>query len=310
MKLSKQKLKKYEDNEKRMQEIINLVMGRIKGRDISFLEDLVDGKNKFQHKKLCKVIEDMLSLWEEYELQSYNSERTKKHIRGCKEMYRNYMYITIRSCLSSGVYEFEQEETNFSFLLKMTKQFTEDLCVMTDKQGSYNIPFSGFGAYFGCYNYSILSGSILQERKSPVEDLGDQYEGEDLEEWDKYIEEHIEELLPEVNYVDEDGNEWPSYEIYLESKIYDQEMEQHRQIAEEMQKTFRFKDEYLLACEEFVRLCYEGDVDKFYEDIAKMIDLYLLHKERTLLLDTEETLEVFQKVFDGYKLAKRYMEDL
>ena len=73
---------------------------------------------------------------------------------------------------------------------------------------------------------------------------------------------------------------------------------------------FEGQEEYLAACERFVSLFEQAGQDvlrDFYRELEEIVDLYLARREIAPLADTDKTLNVYGRIYDGpYWQAKRY----
>ena len=73
---------------------------------------------------------------------------------------------------------------------------------------------------------------------------------------------------------------------------------------------FEGQEEYLAACERFVSLFEQAGPEvlrDFYEDLERIVDLYLIRQEIAPLLNTDKTLDVYSRLYDGpYRQAKRF----
>ena len=74
--------------------------------------------------------------------------------------------------------------------------------------------------------------------------------------------------------------------------------------------SFEGKEEYLSACKRFVELFEQAGSEVlrgFYDDLDEIISTFLVQRGISVLLDTDKTLNIYSRIFDGpYQQAKRY----
>lgn len=74
--------------------------------------------------------------------------------------------------------------------------------------------------------------------------------------------------------------------------------------------SFQCAKEYCSACERFAELFEAAKPEvlrEFYEDLERIVDLYLAQRKIAPLSDTDKTLDVYDRVFDGpLRQARRY----
>lgn len=73
---------------------------------------------------------------------------------------------------------------------------------------------------------------------------------------------------------------------------------------------FEGREEYLAACKRFAALYRQTPAEVlrgFHEELEEIVNLYLLRHGQTVLTDTDKTLDVYSRVFDGpCRQAARY----
>ena len=77
---------------------------------------------------------------------------------------------------------------------------------------------------------------------------------------------------------------------------------------------FEGREEYLAACNRFVSLFEQAGPEvlrDFYEDLERIVDLYLARRGIAPLTDTDKALDVYSRIFDGpFRQAARYAREI
>lgn len=141
----------------------------------------------------------------------------------------------------------------------------------------------------------------LVQSEEDAGDSGYDYDDYDYDDYDDYD--------PEEDRI--------SREIDEAAGLWDYAMEERRQeqlaqssLLESLVWSFTGREEYILACKRFVSLYEQAEPEVlrgFYEDLERIVDLYLVQKEISPLTNTDNALDVYSRIYDGpYRQAKRY----
>ena len=264
------------------------------------------------------------------------------YLRARRELYGAYLYLAMRCSLIPGAYNAccggSEERPDFTFLMEQAKWLSQSWCVMAEPDGSKrNELIRGFDAHFGFHLYHVLSDlkrkltpdyqtpeerldsmtdegnrkRIFYRRLSPVTataEIAAEEESEPEEEYDWDVPEDSEP---------EDGL-WYTEEDDEAAGLRNSEMELEWLAEEGARLAFLeslafgidAQEEYLAACERFVALFQQAGPEvlrDFYEELEQIVNLYLAQREIAPLADTDKTLNIYGRVFDGpYRQAKRY----
>ena len=275
----------------------------------------------------------------------------ESYLRARRELYSLYLYLTMRTSLCEGAFalardrEDVRERTDFAFLLEQARRFSRAWCVMAGPDGTRrNEPYEGFDAYFGFHLYGTLTDPEGRSRDSaltpwwsaPAQDpSGMTNEGAMKRVYLKRLSPPPEAEKPEeepagdaeydYDYDDEDygGDMAPEEDGWEPTPFGDilaaGEMER---LSEEDRASglaalaagFREPEDYIEACQRFAALYRRAPAEVlrgFSEEIEEIIDLYLLRRGQTVLTDTDRTLDVYSRIYDGPgRQAARYARGL
>ena len=248
--------------------------------------------------------------------------------------------------LTSGGEE-EKERTDFAFLLEQARRFSHSWCVMVGPDGARrNEPYEGFDSYFGLHLYRVLTdpegktfdSTLTPYGKAPMQDLLNLTNEGSMKRIyckrlappssmekaaEKNVQETAAEPMDDADYDEEDygGDYDPAEEGWDLAEPFQSvfpaddlgalsaEYEQTDQLAH-LALRFTGRDEYLTACGRFVTLYQQAPAEVlqgFYNEMEEIINLYLLRRGLTVLADTDKTLDIYSRIYDGPgRQAKRY----
>lgn len=358
MELSWDTLDNYRKNMWCIREVMDKLLGSMKGHGYSFRPDITDKEGNFDNEKLHALVADLLDGWADYLRNGLYPDQPGKenpaepYLRVRRELYSLYFYLTMRVSLCEGAYALtsgrqdEKERTDFAYLLEQAKRFSQSWCVMADPDGSRrNEPYEGFDAYFAFHLFRVLTDSegktsdstLTPYGKAPMQDLlnltnkgnmkrvycrhlsppprieepaeeNEQNASEEPMDDADYDEDYDDDYEPE-----EDG--WDSAEpiegVFPADDLgaLSAEYEQTDQLAH-LALHFVGSEEYLTACRWFAVLYRQAPAEVlqgFYAEMEGIINLYLLRRGLTAFADTDKTLDIYSRVYDGPgRQAKRY----
>lgn len=241
----------------------------------------------------------------------------------------------------------EKEWADFAFLLEQAQRFSRSWCVMEGQDGvRWNEPYEGFDTYFGFHFYHSLTDPenrsldnaltpLWRTPAQPIQtDASLTNEGNMKRIYIKrlsspaFVEEAEEE--PEEGDEEDDANYSGGLDP-MEEDGWDQEMpfaagfpayDPEEQWEEDnrslhlagLAARFDGREAYIAACERFASLYRQAPTEVlrgFYADLEEIVNLYLLQRGLTPLADTDKTLDVYRRVYDGpCRQAKRYARGL
>lgn len=381
MESSREKLDNYQKNLRCMQEVADKLLGHMKGHDYSFQPEITDKKGNFSQEKLCGLLEEMLSIWEE-NLRwgsamdpSTGKSVAEPYLQARRELCRLYLYLVMRCSLYPGGYSDardgaeKKERTDFAFLLEQAKQLSQDWCVITGRDGKRrSVPYSGFDGHFGFHLYralqdpdgaygsngndwsltpdwkqacgqpaylltdegntkriSIKRFSGMRRRAEPPaeeeepappdEAVCDAADGCDDGPAEVYDAEDgdLAEVYDDYDRTEEDDF-WSFWGVDDEFRLAEMERLSEKDSREQglmlLCAGFQCADEYLSACSDFAKLFEQAAPEVlrgFYADLEQIVNLYLVSREIPPLLNTDQTLDVYSRAYDGAcRQARRY----
>ena len=247
----------------------------------------------------------------------------------------------------AGGDEEDPERQDFAYLLDHAKRFAKSWCVLEDPDGTrHNIPYQGYDSHFGFHLYHAFtdpeerSGDsyLTPSWKMPSQDLSritnlgnvkrihckalsprpapepapeqtaPAAQEEEEDEWDPYADFGDDEDYDPL----EDG--WDSVEMPI--GVPDIPVEEFDAVDRQSlllsmgPRLGDHEEDYIIACKRFVSLYEQADSDVlrgFYEDLEEIVNLYLLGRDFSPLASTDNTLDVYCRVFDDpLEHAKRY----
>lgn len=248
--------------------------------------------------------------------------------------------------LASGGEE-EKERTDFAFLLEQARRFSRSWCVMASPDGTRrNEPYEGFDNYFGFHLFRVLIDPENQNPDSALTSWWDApvqkpsaltNEGAmkriyckrlapppRIEETaEENTQQASEEPMDDVDYDEEDyGGDYepeesgweqtaPFGDIFADGELARLSEEDNRASwLTSLAMRFDGREEYISACRRFVTLYRQAPAEVlqgFYAEMEEIVNLYLLRRGLTALADTDKTLDVYSRVYDGPgRQAKRY----
>ncbi len=247
--------------------------------------------------------------------------------------------------LTSGMEE-EKERTDFAFLLEQARRFSRSWCVTIGPDGTKrNEPYEGFDAYFGFHLYHVLTdperktsdSTLTPYGKAPVQNLFTLTNAGFMKRiyckhltpppsMDKVPEVGItgnpeEEYNCDDDYADLGGDYEPdevgrdlseSFEGVFPADDLSELSAEYERVDRLTHLAMRFEcwEEYLTACKRFAVLYQQAPAEVlrgFSEELEEIVNLYLLQHGLAVLTDTDKTLDVYRRAFDGpCRLAKRY----
>lgn len=239
------------------------------------------------------------------------------------------------------------ERTDFAFVLEQARRFARSWCVMAGPGGARtNEPFAGFDEYFGFHLYHVFTagsggdtGRTLTPRgQAPMQNLADLTNAGSMKRVSlkrlnpppaapapEPAAPDEEEPTEEYDYGDEYGDfggdidpeedgwdpaetfagELPAVDLDALAEAYERE-----DALANLAMSFPNRQDYLTACERFAALYRQAPAEVlqgFAEELEQIVDLYLLRQGLTVLTDTEKTLDVYSRAFDGpCRQARRY----
>lgn len=154
----------YQENLRFLQGAADELLGHMKGHGFSFRREITDGKEAFSQEKLQGLVEEMLSLWEEYHQANLLPAYTDAGLQERRELYGLYLYLVMRCSLEKGAYRDARggadlkERTDFAFLLRQAKQLIQDWYAVPEPDGGLrNEVDGGYDAHFGFHIYYALN---------------------------------------------------------------------------------------------------------------------------------------------------------
>lgn len=252
--------------------------------------------------------------------------------------------------LTSGR-EDEKERTDFAFILEQARRFSRSWCVMVDSDETRrNEPYEGFDSYFGLHLYHVLTdpegknsdSTLTPYGKTPMQDLLSLTNEGSMKRIyckrlapppriEKPAEENTqnasEEPIDDADYDEEDyGGDYepeedgweqtaPFGDIFADGELERLSEEDNRASwLTSLAMRFDGREEYISACRRFVTLYRQTPAEvlrEFADELEEIINLYLLRRGLTALADTDKTLDVYSRVYDGPgRQAKRYERGL
>ena len=250
----------------------------------------------------------------------------------------------VQEAYAAALDGYEKSRTDFAYLLEQAKRLSRSWCVMAQPDGTKkNVPFEGFDKHFGLHFYSALTDPedrsddysltpywkapiarldaltnegnmkrIFYKRLSPVPPAA----AEDEKAKDVSEAEPADEDLWDDDFDDCGGFAYDPLEDDLtaeeEEALYyaGQEKAERDNARYGLFIGFEGQEEYLAACERFVSLFEQagpGILRDFYEDLERIVDLYLARRGIAPLTDTDKALDVYSRIFDGpFRQAARY----
>lgn len=155
------------------------------------------------------------------------------------------------------------------------------------------------------------------EETTPPDEAGyDGASGEDdgADDYDTY-----DDYGPEEDYDTEEDYSWSILDELDEETRYAFEIGEMERATQRdnraywlLQESWIFdcREEYLSACDRFVKLFEKAKPEvlrSFYDDLEEIVDLYLVSRGIPPLMDTDQTLDVYNRLLEGpYRQAKRY----
>ena len=357
MELSWESLDNYRKNMWCIREVMDKLLGSMKGHGYSFRPDITDKEGNFDNEKLHALVTDLLNGWEDYvrdglyPARSSEENPAEPYLRARRELYSLYLYLAMRSSLCEGAYaltsgrEDEKERTDFAFILEQARRFSQNWCVMAGPDESRrNEPYEGFDSYFGFHLYRVLTdpegktsdSTLTPYGKAPMQNLSNlTNEGAMKRIYCKRLapppriektatenaQNVSEEPMDDADYDEDYGGDYEPEEDGWEQTapfgiFADGELEW---LSEEDNRTswltslamrFDGREEYISACGRFVTLYRQTPAEVlrgFADELEEIVNLYLLRRGLTALADTDKTLDIYSRVYDGPgRQAKRY----
>ena len=282
----------YLENLWLLQDAADKLLGHMKGHDFSFRREITDAKEEFSQEKLRALVEEMLSLWEEYHRANLLPAYTDAGLRERRELYGLYLRLVMRCSLEKGAYSDAcsgadlKERTDFAFLLRQARQFIQHWYAVPGPDGSLrNEVYEGYDAHFGFHIYYALNDpDVLSGRANPGNDYSltpdwkvtqaldkalrrtrpQAEEAEEPEETPPDDEDALHEEdadgcgLFDSDVLEEEDDDWAFPEVDAESEYADREWlgEKDGRAYGLMLLAMRFKcpEEYCAECRRFVEL--------------------------------------------------------
>lgn len=237
-----------------------------------------------------------------------------------------------------------KERTDFAFLLKQAKSFILDWYAEPKPDGSFrNEVYGGYDAHFGFHIYyalndpDVLKGSVnpgndfsltpdwkitkvlnkalehrltqpqsekaeKSEERMPLDDDG--FDPLDNDSYDPLADDSLED----DNWGFLDTESYYNHLLWLGEE--DERTQRVSMMAMHLAMHFKCPEEYRTACKRFVELFTEAPPElprDFYDDLEKIVDLYLIKRGIPPLLDKDRTLDVYNHLCDGaLRQAARY----
>ena len=273
------------------------------------------------------------------------------YLRARRELYGLYLYLAMRCSLCDGAFalardrEDVRERTDFAFLLGQARRFSRAWCVLACPDGTRrNEPYEGFDAYFGFHLYHALTDPEGRSRDSaltpwwsaPAQDpSGMTNEGNMKLVYCKRLypppqaKEPAEEPAEDAGYdyddedyggdIDPEEDGWepeaPFGDILTAGEMERLSQEEDRASGlAGLAMGFREPEDYITACQRFAALYRQAPAEVlrgFDVELEEIIDLYLLRHGQTVLTDTDRTLDVYSRIYDGPgRQAARYARGL
>ena len=201
-----------------------------------------------------------------------------------------------------------------------------------------NEPYEGFDAYFGFHLYHALAdpenksldSALTPLWRAPAQPMQTDasltnegnmkriYQKKSRPPWpcEEAAEGEPEEELAEEPEEGDEEDDWNLVEqpLGVESMTFDwdEQWEEDNRAAwmESLAACFDGREEYIEACERFAALYRRAPPEVlrgFYEELEEIVNLYLLRRGLAPLADTDQTLDVNRRVYDGpCRQAQRY----
>lgn len=294
-----EELETYLKNLYCLEKVMTNTVDRMKGYDYSFKQDVTLRRGEFKDGLLSNLIDDMLSNWKKMlRIRGVNpvtgEDATEPYTSVREELYKAYLYIVMRCSLLDATFLADGEKQkpcpDFAFVMEQIRRLSRDWCVIKTSNGSRkNVLLEGYGEYFGTHLYPALAG---QDRENNVLDL-----------FQNTIHDY-------VSVMTNDGN---MKRMFIRIVDEDDIPEDHAPAAIEI-PDFDGKAEYLANCEKFVTLFEQASpeiIHGFCADMDDIISSSLVAGNVPILLDTDKTLNIYGRVFDGpYQQAKKWAKHI
>lgn len=286
----------YIENLYCLEKVMTRTVDRMKGFDYSFESDITDSAGEFHTGLLDSLIGDMLSDWKRMlRIRGVDPETgkdfTESYTRDREELCRTYLYITMRASMLDTKFRTNDDRPNespdFACIMEHTRRLSKAWCVVGGPNGSLkNALLEGYGKYFGLHMYQKFAtpdrdGNVLAAFANTAEDY--------------------------LRTMTNDGNMKRMFITGLDMITINRHGSADSDIPD-----ISYKDEYLSNCERFVTLFEQAGPDvihSFCSDIDDIISAALVSIQVPVLLDTDKTLNIYSRIFDGpYRQSKKYAE--
>lgn len=313
----------YEERQKNrfcLDDIMRQTIHDLEGYDFDFRKEITDRNGKFSHKKACSFIDGLLGTWiEQLKLSAPQDPVEKKslalgYIDKRHALYRSWLYIVMRCSLPKdgykdimGGYQFAHltEKPTFQFLLDCTDVLVRSWCTVAWPEGTTTNEFlDGPGNLFGLHFYVPLKGLDsfgLAPRDYPMcvtEDgsvkphmLKNAFDDVYLA-FDSSFGQNAETDSEDAEEDEEDDTD---------IDLMDDEDAERITLGEARCRGFVQREEYLSACEEFLKSFQGADpeaIRTLYADMERIFSLYLLSENMSPMSDTDTALAAYSHIAD------------